>query len=283
MEAVTLPLAFFAGMAAFASPCFLPVVPVLMVQLIGVAHSPTQAQRYPSLANAQAGSGFLTPSAFTPATTGPAPETRPTRQAAPTSSMTEPSAPNRAAALLNAAAFIAAFSAVFIGLWALVAGIGWVAGDLRPALRIIGGSFLVMMGLHSTGLLRISMLDRALRFGGPDAATAPGVRKSALLGLAFGAGWSPCIGPVLGAILGLALTSGSTASGFALLVVFCLGLGTPILLMALGLSGLGGVLRWSSRHHRQISISAGVLMIAMGVLMITDLLSWLGGITWFGI
>lgn len=258
MDAVTLPLAFLAGVVTFASPCFLPVVPVFITYLMG--------DRQPTLS---APVRSLVPVGGAGMTAGAA--------SAPTPS-------SRRTALLHAGIFVAGFTVVFVGTWALISMIGWMVGDLRPALRIGGGVVLILLGLYAIGLLKIPALDRTLR-ARPEASgrRGPSVRRSAAMGLAFGAGWSPCIGPVLGVILGMAIVRDSAAAGIGLLIVFCLGLGLPFVMLALGASWVTHRLRWFGRHHRAIQIVSGVLLLTMGFLLVADLLAPLSGIVWFSI
>ena len=254
MDAVTLPLAFLAGVVTFASPCFLPVVPVFIAYLAGQAQPMGTAR---VAVGALAAGGAARP-ATVPVASG---------------------APARRAALVYAGVFVAAFSAVFVAMWALISLIGWAAGDLRPALRIGGGIVLTLLGLYATGLLKVPALDRTRR-AHPELndARGPSVRRSAAMGVAFGAGWSPCIGPVLGVILGMSL-AGETA-GLPLLLVFCIGIGAPFMLLAFGATWVTSRLRWFSRHYRAVQIVSGALLIVMGVLMIADLLAPLSAIAW---
>ncbi len=295
MDSVTLPLAFAAGVITFASPCFLPIIPVFITYLAGsvpegvsqsgggAVPANTRAQGIPAtgvpaVANllvVDAGAIAIGPQdRWQPGRIGPRAGTDPRQLGAKRSS--------RGRAMVNALAFVGAFTAIFVSLWAAVSVVGWVVGDLREALRVGGGIILILLGLFAIGALRMPALERTRRLGsGPlTVGQEPTIRRSALLGLAFGAGWSPCIGPILGMILGMALTSGTALSGLGLLVVFCAGLGTPFVLIALGASGLRERLGVLSRHFRSFQIASGILMIAMGFLMIADLLAPLSGISW---
>lgn len=259
MDAVSLPLAFLAGVVTFASPCFLPVVPVFISYLVG-QRQPASHAYVPALALPMGG----------PAR---APQSQP---AAPSG------APARRAALVHTGVFVAAFSAVFVAMWSLISLIGWAVGDLRPALRIGGGIILILLGLYAVGLLKVPALDRTLR-AQPELTDArgPSVRRSAAMGVAFGAGWSPCIGPVLGMILGMSLARDT--AGLPLLLVYCIGLGVPFMLLALGATWVTRRLQWFSRHYRAVQLISGVLLLAMGFLLIADLLAPLGAITWISV
>lgn len=297
MDAVTFPLAFAAGVAAFASPCFLPVVPVFITYLLGGQADP-QAQA-PSLALAgSSGSGGLLyqPGAHVSGGSGRggsegslgeslgqtqvAARVPPTQEASAGQTISS----KRNAAAANSLAFVAAFTLVFMGLWALIAAIGWVVGDYRELLRVVGGIVLVVLGLFTVGLLRVPSLEGNLGLNrNLNLGKTPTVGRSALLGVAFSAGWTPCISPVLGVILGLAMTSGSMATGLGLLAAFSLGLGVPFVLVAVGATSLTSRLSWLSRHYRAIQLVSGALLLAMGLLMITDLWSVLAGLSWFSV
>lgn len=217
---VSIPLALMAGIVAFASPCFLPVVPAFVANVVGES-----------------------------------------RASAPVA---------RKHALLASLVFVAGFTLVFVGIWVSIGIIGNVVGPYRSILRIGGGIVLVFMGLHVAEVVQIPFLNRATQ---PRvvAGTQPSYRRSALMGIAFAAGWTPCIGPVLGAVLGLATASQTVGEGALLLVAFSLGLGIPFALVALGATAVSAKLGWITRHHRAISIISGILIVATGLLMITNL------------
>jgi cytochrome c-type biogenesis protein len=103
--------------------------------------------------------------------------------------------------------------------------------------------------------------------------TTPGYGRSLLFGTLFAAGWSPCIGPILGGILGLATTTSSVAQGTVLLVAYSAGLAVPFLGVAVGASWVSQRLAWVTRHHQAVSLVTGLLLVTVGVLMITNLLS----------
>lgn len=253
---ISVSVAFVAGVASFASPCFLPVVPVFVGYMAG--------RGKPGPSGAAVGPG---PAPAPSAAVGPGPG-----DAGQLAVAQRTAAGHRLWAVGNAVAFVAAFSAVFISLWALVGLIGWVVGDYRDVLRIGGGALLILLGLHTAGLIRLPLLDRTLRVGyTPETAEAPTIRRSVLLGLAFGAGWSPCIGPTLGAILGLATNSDSILAGVGLLAVYSVGLGVPFVIAAAGVAGLTRRLSWFTRHHRAVSLVTGGMLIVVGFLMINDL------------
>ncbi|MCL2316278.1 MAG: cytochrome c biogenesis protein CcdA [Actinomycetia bacterium] len=213
----------WAGILSFASPCFLPVVPVFVGYLTGQTAATGQT-------------------------------------------------PRRWFAVGQALAFMAAFTAVFVAVWCLIGLVGWFVGGYRSWLRIAGGIILVILGLHTAGFIQIGFLDRVLRvWYSPDPSQAPSLRRSVLLGLTFAAGWSPCIGSTLGAVLGLAAVRGSVAQGALLLLVYSVGLGIPFVLVCAGVSSVAGRLSWFVKHQRGVNIVIGLLLILVGFVLIANL------------
>lgn len=223
---ITIPLALLAGLASFVSPCFLPIVPAFVGQLVG--GNPQQV--------------------------------------------------SRPAALANAISFVAGFSAVFIALWASIGLIGRSLGPATGGLRVAGGVLLIVMGLHVAGLIEIPALNRVVRVqvrpGQPGQA---GALRSGLMGVVFGAGWTPCIGPILGGILALATVSATVGQGVALMLAYCVGLGLPIVLVAVGAVEASERFTWFRRHHVVVSLVSGATLVIIGFLMITNLFAKLAG------
>ena len=248
---LTIALAFGAGVLSFLSPCVLPLVPAYVGQLTAVA-----------VAGRAAGT------------------------------------PSRWLAVRHALAYVAGFGLVFtvLGLTAT-----YVAGplvDVLPALRIAGGALLVVLGLNLAGVLRIPALDRTWRplqagaagslatatgsvalgsgtagslgdrLGGRLVTSRGGWLASFGLGAIFAIGWTPCIGIILGGILTLAATSGSTLQGGLLLVSYTAGLGLPFIAIATAYDRAPGLLRPLVRHGRAVSIVGGLLVALIGVAII---------------
>jgi cytochrome c-type biogenesis protein len=118
--------------------------------------------------------------------------------------------------------------------------------------------------------------------GGPGAGMrlrGPGYGRSLLFGVVFAAGWSPCIGPILGGIIGLASTTGSVAQGTVLLLAYAAGLAVPFLAVAMGATWVARRLGWVGRHHRAVSLVSGAMLVGLGVLMVTNLLARLAALT----
>jgi cytochrome c-type biogenesis protein len=172
----------------------------------------------------------------------------------------------RARTLAHAFAFVVGFTTVFTLLWVAVALVGALAGEMVVWLQRVGGLLLVVLGMQMLGLVRIPFLARELdlRLEG----NTSGLPRSVLIGVAFGVGFTPCVGPYLGAILTLLLNE-SVLSGAVLLVAYALGLGVPFLLLAGGLGGAQRVARWLSSHIRAVNLAGGTLVIAMGLVLVS--------------
>ncbi|MBM4420699.1 MAG: cytochrome c biogenesis protein CcdA [Chloroflexi bacterium] len=165
----------------------------------------------------------------------------------------------------HALAFVLGFTTVFTLLWVAVAVVGALAGELLVWLQRVGGALLVLFGVHMLGLVNVPFLDRAreVRLEG----SSTGYPRSFLVGVAFGAGFTPCVGPYLALILNLLLNT-DLASGTVLLVAYSLGLGVPFLLVAAGV-GAGAPLAFLRRNARTVSYAGGVLVIGLGLLLMS--------------
>jgi len=236
-------VAFLAGVVSFASPCCLPLVPAYIGYMVGA--------------------------------TGEA---------------------DRRRSFLHGLAFVTGFTLVFVAFWASIGAIGYALADNAKYLRMIGGAVLIVFGLQVAGVINLRALWRDTRpmpaFGGamagggtvalggsPAGIGAPGYGRSLLFGVVFAAGWSPCIGPILGGIIGLASSTASVAQGTVLLLAYAAGLAVPFLAVAMGATWVARRLGWVGRHHRAVSLVSGALLVVLGVLMVTNLLARLAAFT----
>lgn len=169
---------------------------------------------------------------------------------------------------LHALIFVAGFSLVFI----LVGASIGLLGVFLPAnvLRTVGGAVLIAFGLFLLAATRIPWLNFEARLG--RAFGGVGYLRSLLLGAAFALGWTPCVGPILSGILILAAASQTAWQGVYLLAAYSLGLGIPFIAVGLALGAALPVLRWLRRWSTVISIVSGLLLIAIGALMLTNVL-----------
>lgn len=178
---------------------------------------------------------------------------------------------SRGRTLASAGVFVAGFALVFTALGAGASVAAAVLADHRQLLDRLAGVVIIGLGLFLVGLVRLPVL---MREGRPLLEhVRPGPEGALLLGVAFAFGWTPCIGPILGAILALASTTGTASEGAALLLLYSLGLGIPFLLAALFLDRFRTVSMWLRRRLAVIEAVGGVLLILMGVLVFTERLN----------
>ncbi|MFY9269366.1 MAG: cytochrome c biogenesis protein CcdA [Candidatus Manganitrophaceae bacterium] len=177
----------------------------------------------------------------------------------------------REIAIKNSLMFIGGFSFIFISLGASATLIGRFFLIYQSAIRQIGGILIIFFGLYIMGLIRPSLLMRDARI---HLQSKPaGLFGSFLVGMAFGAGWTPCVGPILGSILLYASSSGSVATGIALLSVYSFGLGLPLFLSSLGVQSFLTYSKKTTRYMRWISAGSGVFLVAVGFLIFTNSLT----------
>ena len=182
-----------------------------------------------------------------------------------------PRAASRQAAVGFSVIFVAGFTTVFAIMGASATALGQLFLSYRYELNIIGGSVVLVMGALMLGLATIPGLQRDFRFH----LDIPGGKplSAYVLGLAFGFGWTPCIGPVLGTILTVSAARATVGEGVSMLVVYSLGLGLPFILSAAFTSHLTRNLKTIKRFGRRVQQIAGLSMMAMGVAMITGQLT----------
>jgi cytochrome c-type biogenesis protein len=178
----------------------------------------------------------------------------------------EAGGPNRWVTFSHGLAFVLGFSVVFILLGVAASAAGGFLYDARGLLAKIGGLIVVIFGLHMIGVFRLKFLEYDTRVNtAPDRSL--GYASSALMGVFFSAGWSPCVGPVLGSILTLALNGGSIATGTKLLSAYSAGLAIPFLIAALGIGWVTTILRKYGRVMRYVEIVMGVILVIVGIML----------------
>ena len=189
------------------------------------------------------------------------------------SSLAGESLPQRRQVFSHAIFFVAGFTLIFIVLFGLPTTLlGSTLQQYSGQMARVGGVIIVLFGLHTIGIIRIPVLDmtRRLEMGG---GTEPGYARSTLFGATFAAGWTPCIGPLLGTVMTLAFTEPSRAVGFIL--IYALGLATPFLVTAALLTQAVGGLKRLNRHLRAVEVASGLMMIGVGALLISGMFSLL--------
>ena len=177
---------------------------------------------------------------------------------------------NRFITFTHGLAFVLGFSLVFITLGVATSAFGRLLFDLRFVLSKVGGIVVIIFGLHMIGVFRIPFLEYDTRVQqAPDRKL--GYLSSALMGVFFSAGWSPCVGPVLGAILTLALNGGSVSQGVSLLSAYSAGLAIPFLIAALGVGWVTIILRKYGKTMLYVEKTMGVILVIVGIMLFTGI------------
>jgi cytochrome c-type biogenesis protein len=235
------PLAFAAGMVSFLSPCVFPLAPAYLAYLGSRAGEPAEAQ---AVGAAGEGPGAAVAVAVRPGAVA-----------------------TRVPVIANGAAFVAGFSAVFIGFYYVLRALDvTVLATHQRAVDIVAGSIVIVLALQTLGVLRIGALMREVRIHRlPERG---GLVGGLLLGVTFAAGWTPCIGPQLSAILSVA--QDGRFDGLPVMVAYCLGLAVPFMLLAALTDRLQGPIRAVNRHLGVVNLIGGALLLVFGVLLLAD-------------
>jgi cytochrome c-type biogenesis protein len=232
---LALAVSLLAGLVSFVSPCVLPLVPGYVSYLTGLAGADLDAAL------------------------GTDPHGRPVVADNP-----PPRAGVRGRILLGGLLFVAGFTVVFVLSGVLVAGVGQALLEHRTALERVIGVLVIVLGLAFLGV--IPGLQREARL---HRMPATGLVGAPVLGAVFALGWTPCVGPTLGAVLSLAAVQGSVGRGALLAVAYCLGLGIPFLAFGLGFRRLLVVFAVVRRHSQWVTRIGGGLLIAVGLALLT--------------
>jgi cytochrome c-type biogenesis protein len=181
--------------------------------------------------------------------------------------------------VLGTLLFVLGFSALYTSYGLAFGGLGTALRSHQGQVTLVLGVLTIVLGLLFAGLLdRFSFAGRIVR---PSLRPRAGLVGAPLLGVMFGLGWSPCIGPTLTAVLTLAYTSGTAARGAFLAFIYCLGLGVPFLFVALAFSRGMRAFGWARRHARLVTGIGGGMLVAVGLLEVTG--AWTAAITWMQI
>ena len=246
IDDLSYPTAVLAGALSFLSPCVLPLVPPYLCYMAGVSVEELRAGPQMRVVGAQAIGAGASGAVAEPGLLGGNGYLR---------------------VLATAFVFVLGFSTVFVALGAGASSVGQILRQNLDWLGIVAGLAIIVMGLNFLGVFRIAFLSGEARFRAPDKPRS--VLGAYLMGLAFAFGWTPCIGPVLGAILGLAGTHDTVGAGAVMLGLYSAGLGIPFLLAA-AFSGV--FLRLIGRfrqHFGLVEKAMGVLLVLTGILFLT--------------
>jgi cytochrome c-type biogenesis protein len=170
--------------------------------------------------------------------------------------------------LRNSISFVVGFSIVFVTLGASATAVGKFLLAQRATFNLVAGIVVIVFGLHLTGLVKIPLLYRQVRV--ETGAPRRGLAGAFLLGFAFAFGWTPCIGPILTAILALAAQRHTVFQGMFLLAIYSAGLAIPFLLTSVGFGQFLKIYGGFRKHLQAVEVGSGVLLIALGVLMATN-------------
>jgi len=174
---------------------------------------------------------------------------------------------------ITSLAFVLGFSTVFVALGAAATLVGYYLQQYKRGLGVVGGVIIIILGLHTAGILPIKFLLYEKR---ADVTTRPlGLLGAYVVGLAFAFGWTPCIGPILGAILLFASQQETVGQGVLLLVAYSLGLGIPFILSGLAIHGFFAAFGQLRRHMKAVEYLAGALLVCVGLLLVTGRLTLL--------
>lgn len=182
------------------------------------------------------------------------------------STSSEVTANRRLLSFAHGVAFVLGFSAVFVLIGLGASALGAALFDARGWLTKIGGLVVIIFGLHLIGLFKIPFLQYDVRVQSMPARRW-GFLSSSLMGVFFAAGWSPCVGPVLGAILTLALNGGSISQGAIMLSAYSLGLAVPFLMAALGIGWVSNILSRHGQVMHYVEVAMGVVMVGVGIML----------------
>ena len=239
IEGVSIFVAFVAGLVSVASPCVLPLVPAYLGYLTGAS---LEDEAPVVVASASSGGALAVARRGPPQ--GPSP-------------------------FLHSLSFVGGFSVVFVVFGVALGVIGYFLRDNDDIILKVAGALLIVMGLHLAGVITIPFLEQERRLDAGRGARV-GYARSFVVGSAFSAGWSPCMGPTLGAIFALAVSSGTVVQAGVLLLTYSAGLAVPFLAMGLAYNSVKPFYTRAKRYIWIVNYLSGAMLIVVGILIYTD-------------
>jgi cytochrome c-type biogenesis protein len=249
-------VAALVGLVSFASPCVLPLVPGYLSYVTGLVGSasdrnPPRSWRANHAESPSGGRGAMI-------AVGEAVDTR----------------PPRGRMVVGALLFVLGFTAVFVAVGTAIGGLGRLLLVHNDVITRVLGVVVIVVGLAFLGW--IPLLQRTKRL---SLRPAPGLAGAPLLGVVFGLGWTPCLGPTLAAVYSLAAAEGTAGRGAVLSVAYCLGLGVPFVAVAIGARWAVGATTFLRRHARAVTRVGGAVLVLVGLLLVTgawtEMMQWL--------
>ena len=283
---LAIPVAAAAGAVSFLSPCVLPLVPGYLSYITGMSGVTAASQGSPG-EDAADGAAADGPASASPAgAAGPGRSSGAAAGGGPVTATVPGTAaaialpvrprPSRRRAVAGTALFVLGFSALFATYGLAFGSVGSILLAHKQGLAQVLGVVLILLGLMFAGVFeRFSFAGRIVK---PQYRPRAGLASAPLLGVLFGVGWSPCIGPALGAVLTLGMTTGTAARGALLAFVYGLGIGIPFMIVAFAVERGVSLFGWARRNARLISRIGGLLLILVGLAEVTG--AWSGAMLW---